>query len=109
MLHVPGDIVDVGDHVPGHLGPQGVTIEIQGHVGGRGAHGNTQHLQKTMRVKFDKNVYIQEIPGDISLINISPSWCFPRGPGLSGVWWAPAKRTKFEHLIHSNSIAGIPK
>ena len=52
MLHVPGDVVDVGDHVPGHLSPQGVTIEIQGHVGGRGAHCNTQHLEKTNEVKF---------------------------------------------------------
>ena len=50
--------------------------------------------------------YDHEIPWDIFLINISPSSCFPRGPGLSGVWWAPAKRTKFEHLIHSNSVAG---
>ena len=50
VLHVPGDIVDVGDHVPGHLRPQGVTIEVEGHVGGRGAHGNTQHLGRNNKV-----------------------------------------------------------
>ena len=46
MLHVPGHVVDVGHHVPGHLRPQGVTIEVEGHVGRRCAHGDTQNLKQ---------------------------------------------------------------
>ena len=44
VLHVTCHVVNVGDHVTCHLGPQRMTIEIEGHMRRWSPHGDTQHL-----------------------------------------------------------------
>ena len=70
VLHAAAHVVDVGHHVPGHLGPQRVPVEVEGDVGGRRAHRDTQHLHAAPlqhprdRVdgrRLDRNVKLQTV------------------------------------------------
>ena len=40
--HLPGDVVDDGDHVAGDVAVDGVPGYVEGHGGHRGAHGDTE-------------------------------------------------------------------
>ena len=47
VLHVPGHVEDVGDHVPGHISAERMTIEIDRDMRSGSSHGNTQNLHIT--------------------------------------------------------------
>lgn len=44
--HVPGDVVDGGDHVPGRLCADGVAADVERDLGQRRPHGDAQHLHR---------------------------------------------------------------
>ena len=60
--------MDVGDHVPGHVSPERVAIEVEGDVGGGSSHGDTEnchaaalghHVDGVDCGRLDINIYLR--------------------------------------------------